>query len=128
MGLADELLSMIGHMEYRIPNQLRALRRIPIRRVLEAMKMDIYEVQHREFEHQQEVPWNKVRICVDELTNDWHFEVIDKGGDIFIPYDFESIKSTIDLVMFLEEFSFERAVMFLLEKFPEYRLPDEPEY
>lgn len=110
--------SLLNRAMWNVPEQMRVLWRIPIRDVIEAMGRKFEEVQCCEFEHDH--PWKMITIEINELANDWQFV-----DDEELPYDFFEVKTTIDLVMFLDkEHTFESAVKFLLEKFPAYRLPD----
>lgn len=111
------ITGLLNHMSWNIPEQIRALWRIPLREVVEAMGMKWEEVHGCEFIHDNS---RRVKILLNEHTNDWQFE---KDEDL--PYDYFEVKTTIDLVMFLDSsHDLESAVEFLLNKFPSQRIPD----
>ncbi len=110
--------SIINHALWNVPEQIRALWRIPIGEVIEAMGMKFEEVDGCDFVHYNDR--ETARVEINPLSNDWQF-----GYDEQLTYDHFEVKSTIDLVMLLDkEHDFESAVAFLLEKFPAYRIEE----
>ena len=121
VSASEDILSVIRHAQWHVPDQIRALQNIPIKEVAEKLGLELEDLDEREFSHNDN-EWQKVSISINEKTNDWYFEIVPDGMDTYLPYDLLERKTVIDLVMFLDGCELYQAVLFLLEKFPEYRI------
>lgn len=117
---SDIAPSIIRNAKGHVPESIRALWNIPIEDVVVALEWSLEEIDGCKFEY--ECAWNEVFVEINTKTNDWKFGIVDTRGDIFMPLDFDEIKTTIDLVVFMNGCSFDKAVAFLQDKFPAYKI------